>query len=178
MNSHTWGMRLHRRDRSRCWEWITGSRGQDPRADARIAQYAAREPSGPQPVISARAHYDGRPGTTAAARDFTTEVLAGAQATHGLPITARTVEVARLIVSELITNALKHAPGPCLLDLTADGDLQITVWDTSATIPVPQEADAERIGQHGMEIVLMLCRSLDIEPHATGKRVRASLRLP
>ncbi|MDX2683742.1 ATP-binding protein [Streptomyces sp. NY05-11A] len=43
---------------------------------------------------------------------------------------------AALVVSELLSNAIRHAPGPTGLILQLTGDeLAITVWDTSPTTP-------------------------------------------
>jgi anti-sigma regulatory factor (Ser/Thr protein kinase) len=41
----------------------------------------------------------------------------------------------QLVVSELVTNACKYAPGPVLLDLHTDGDIvKVSVWDTDPTL--------------------------------------------
>jgi hypothetical protein len=41
-----------------------------------------------------------------------------------------------LVVSELVSNAYKYAPGPCLLDLeVSDGAVEISVWGTDPTLP-------------------------------------------
>lgn len=50
----------------------------------------------------------------------------------------------RLVVSELITNAARHAPGPGRLDIQeADSGraVRITVWDTSPATPQPRPAN-------------------------------------
>ncbi len=124
------------------------------------------------------AAYDGRPGTASAARRFADGFLARAQTAHGVPVTGALSDTVLLVVSELVTNAAKYAPGPCLLDLelTAD-DITVTVWDTNATLPSARPADPGRIGQHGLEIVLALCRRFDVERHAGGKSIRAHLPL-
>ena len=128
--------------------------------------------------IRAGVSYDGRPGTIAAARDFVAGFLRQAQAEHAVPITALLAEDVRLVVSELVTNAAKYAPGPCLLDLEIlDDILRITLWDTEAALPVPVGADPGRVGCHGMEIVLALCRRYEVERQAGGKRVQVDLAL-
>lgn len=124
------------------------------------------------------AAFDGRSGTTGVARDFAVGFLARAQAEHGVSITARVVDTVRLVVSELITNASKYAPGPHLLEIELTGDTaRVTVWDTEATLPVFHEPDAERIGQHGLEIVRALCRRLESEQRAGGKRISAHIAM-
>jgi anti-sigma regulatory factor (Ser/Thr protein kinase) len=139
-----------------------------------------RRHSAPMDVLAsvAGATYDGGPGTIGAARDFATGFLRRAQEQLGVPVTALLVEDVRLVVSELVTNAAKYAPGPCLLDLEIlDDVLRITLWDTEAALPVPSGADAERVGRHGMEIVLALCRRFEVERQAGGKRVQVDLVL-
>ena len=129
-------------------------------------------------VPAVGAAYDGGPGTIGAARDFATDFLRRAQAEYGVPVTGPLVEDVRLVVSELVTNAAKYAPGPCLLDLEFLEDaLRITLWDTEATMPVPSSADPSRIGRHGLEIVLAVCRRFEVERQAGGKRVQVDLAL-
>jgi anti-sigma regulatory factor (Ser/Thr protein kinase) len=129
-------------------------------------------------VARASAAYDAGTEMIPAARDFVSGYLARAQAEHGLPVTAKAVQIAQLVVSELVTNVAKYAPGPCLLDAEVVGDdLQVTVWDTEAAMPGLAAPDAERVGRHGMEIVLTLCRRFEISRHAGGKRIRVCIAL-
>lgn len=135
----------------------------------------------------AGASYDGRPGTIGAARDFAVAFLHRAQAARGGEASQGLVDDVRLIVSELVSNAAKFAPGPCLLDLevldggpdqeTVGPTLRITLWDTESALPVPSEPDASRIGAHGLEIVLALCRRFEAQRQAGGKRVRIDMAL-
>ncbi|MCX5200215.1 ATP-binding protein [Streptomyces sp. NBC_00237] len=133
--------------------------------------------------FSASATYDGAPGTIGEARDFAGDFLVRAEALHGVPVTTGTAGTVKLVVSELVTNAAKYAPGPCLLDLaigrdrTGLPDLQITVWDTDDSLPRPGAPDPERIGGHGLELVLALCTRYDIQRLAGGKRVRVHVAL-
>ncbi|MFV0132171.1 ATP-binding protein [Streptomyces sp. HMX87] len=87
-------------------------------------------------------------------------------------------DAARLVVSELVTNALRHAPGPCRLELTlVDGGLEIAVSDTGDGFPTFLPRDPRRVGRHGLEIVTRLCDEVITRPHAGGKTVHARLPL-
>ncbi|GHH45668.1 ATP-binding protein [Streptomyces candidus] len=107
-------------------------------------------------------------------RDFLTSV----QAVHGLPVSGRAMGMVQLAVSELVTNARKYAPGPCLLTLEIeDGAVQVSVWDSSTALPLVLPADPARVGQHGLEIVMALCRTFTIQREPVGKRVSVSIVL-
>ncbi|MEU2618243.1 ATP-binding protein [Streptomyces sp. NPDC007157] len=121
---------------------------------------------------------DGADGCIADARNQTSDFLTRAESAPGLPVPARTRELAQLVVSELVTNALKYAPGPVLLRLSAaDGLVEIEVWDTDPTLPLARAADAGRVGQHGLEIVLALVRDFEARREPVGKRIIARLAL-
>ncbi|MEU6100541.1 ATP-binding protein [Streptomyces flaveolus] len=108
------------------------------------------------------------------ARDFLTSV----QAVHGLPVSARAMGMVQLVVSELVTNARKYAPGPCLLDLEVSGGaVQVSVWDGSPTLPSVLAADAGRVGQHGLEIVMAVCQTFCVRREPVGKRIMATIQL-
>ncbi|MEU5096996.1 ATP-binding protein [Streptomyces sp. NPDC020996] len=129
-----------------------------------------------RPVSAAVALGAGEPIAEArrAARRFMAEV----QSVHGIPVSDRAMGTVELVVSELVTNAYKYAPGPCLLDLeVSDGAVEISLWDGDPTLPVPQAADPARVGKHGLEIVMAVCRSFEIRREPVGKRVRATIML-
>ncbi|MGW1997834.1 ATP-binding protein [Embleya sp. NPDC001921] len=122
--------------------------------------------------------YDGAPGTTRRARAFAGCFLERARAIGDVPITTRAAEVVPLVVDELIANAGRYAPGPCLLELEITGhDLHVTVSDGTPTVPVPRGRDIDRVGRHGLEIVRALCAGFAVERNAAGKRVRARIPL-
>ncbi|MEU0968364.1 ATP-binding protein [Streptomyces sp. NPDC005917] len=121
---------------------------------------------------------DGADGCIADARSQTSDFLTRAQSEHGLPVTARTLQLAQLVVSELVTNALKYAPGPVLLRLgVAGGVLEIEVWDTDPTLPLARATNAGRVGQHGLEIVLAVVQGFEVRREPVGKRITARLAL-
>ncbi|MGV9421614.1 ATP-binding protein [Streptomyces sp. NPDC003674] len=99
----------------------------------------------------------------------------------GHPPGRRASQDAQLVVSELITNALRHAPGPCALLLeVAPGrhEVRVTVSDTSQAPPVVRPVDAQRLGGRGLHLVLRICGRLRVTRHAQGKRVSATVPLP
>lgn len=92
----------------------------------------------------------------------------------------RAVQDAQLIASELVTNAIRHAPGPCglRLELSPDGTrLRITVQDGSRRLPVVLPLDGSRVGGHGLRLVTALGATLRVTRLATGKEVTAEVRL-
>jgi anti-sigma regulatory factor (Ser/Thr protein kinase) len=132
----------------------------------------------PGVVLRASAVYGGEPESIAAARSFTSGYLADLQSVHGIPVPSRTIGTAQLVVSELVTNACKYAPGPCLLDCElVGGQLEIAVWDSDGTLPVARAAEPGRIGQHGLEIILALCDGFDVRREPVGKRIRVRIAL-
>jgi anti-sigma regulatory factor (Ser/Thr protein kinase) len=84
-----------------------------------------------------------------------------------------------LVISELFTNAIRHAPGPCgvILEWSAT-ELSLTVWDTSCEQPVVRPPDPRRIGGHGLHLVHGISDHWAIAPHPAGKQVTARIRLP
>ncbi|MBK3603240.1 ATP-binding protein [Streptomyces sp. MBT54] len=136
--------------------------GQEPLADRLITASAVFE--GSADIAEARV----------LARDFLTSV----EADHGLPVSARAMGMVHLVVSELVTNARKYAPGPCRLDLEiSEGAVQISVWDSDTTLPSVQAADAERVGQHGLEIVMAVSQTFCVHREPVGKKITASVVL-
>ncbi|MEU8467282.1 ATP-binding protein [Streptomyces sp. NPDC029006] len=128
-------------------------------------------------VGSVSAAFEGDEGI-AAARDLARSFLSDVQAVHGLPVSGRAMGMVQLVVSELVTNARKYAPGPCLLTLTVgDGAVQVSVWDSDPTLPAVLAPDPDRIGQHGLEIVMAVSQSFAVHREPMGKRVTATVTL-
>ncbi|MGX1914818.1 ATP-binding protein [Streptomyces phaeochromogenes] len=114
----------------------------------------------------------------AEARHSARRFMAEVQAVHGLPVSERAMSMVELVVSELVTNAYKYAPRPCLLDLElSDGAVEISVWDTDPALPAARPADPGRVGQHGLEIAMAVCRSFEVRREPVGKRVKAAIVL-
>ncbi|MBV2356256.1 ATP-binding protein [Streptomyces sp. J2-1] len=110
------------------------------------------------------------------ARDAVAALLA-----HARPEpSAREVQDAQLVVSELVTNAVKHAPGPCGLSLeltVGPRTLRIAVTDSSPEPPRERPPNARRIGGHGLRLVRMLSAGVEVTPLPGGKRVTATVPL-
>ncbi|MGQ5637807.1 MULTISPECIES: ATP-binding protein [unclassified Streptomyces] len=114
----------------------------------------------------------------AEARDLARSFLADMQAVHGVPVSDRVIGMVQLVVSELVTNARKYAPGPCLLTLAIrEGGVEVTMWDSEPCLPVARPADPGRVGQHGLEIVMAVCRSFEMHREPVGKRIVAAVAL-
>lgn len=128
-----------------------------------------------QARLRAAVWYGGRSPVIGEARDFTGAFLDRA-VVRGVAVEGVKRGDALLVVSELVTNAVRHAPGPCTLALDLhEGLLQIAVSDTSGRAPQPQAFGPERLGQHGLEIVVALCARVETSTTERGKTVRAHL---
>ncbi|MEU6390956.1 ATP-binding protein [Streptomyces sp. NPDC046939] len=123
-------------------------------------------------------HYSGEPGCIAQARDFAETFLA--QLTHEwcVDVDRRIAGDVLLVVSELVTNADRHARGPYALELEGTArQITVSVYDSSDAVPRRYPRDPARIGGHGLEIVDMLA-DVTVERVPVGKRVKAVLTLP
>ncbi|GHE97785.1 ATP-binding protein [Streptomyces griseoluteus] len=129
-------------------------------------------------VLHATAALDGDGTVIAQARHLAADFLARVQADHGLPVSQRAMDLTQLVVSELVTNAIKYAPGPVLLDVRIAGDtVEVAVWDSDPVLPVARAADVGRVGQHGLEIVMAVCQSFEAQREPVGKRITARIAL-
>nr|WP_240529874.1 ATP-binding protein [Streptomyces mangrovisoli] len=88
----------------------------------------------------------------------------------------RLVGLVQLVVSELVTNARKYAPGPVAMKVCLVGAaVEIEVWDGDPALPAPRAADPQRVGQHGLEIVKAVADSLVVRRESVGKRIIARI---
>lgn len=127
-----------------------------------------------------RASYalSGDDGCIAEARHHAVAFLDKARTDHYLPVPARARDLTQLVVSELVTNARKYAPGPVLLELCINARaVDVVVRDSDPTVPTVRAADPNRIGQHGLEIVKAVTEALFIEQEPAGKRITARIAL-
>jgi anti-sigma regulatory factor (Ser/Thr protein kinase) len=114
----------------------------------------------------------------AQARHMASAFLTAARDDHGIPVVTATVEIVQLIVSELVTNARKYAPGPGLLRLRVTGAVvRVELWDSNPVVPAARPHDPARIGQHGLEIVRALAQTVTVNRTPLGKRITADIAL-
>ncbi|WP_189980339.1 ATP-binding protein [Streptomyces capoamus] len=131
-----------------------------------------------RPVIQAGVALAGDGEEIARARRIAAAFLARVQGEHGIPVSQRALDLTQLVVSELVTNACKYAPGPVLLDLRVTGGVvEVMVWDSDPVLPVARAADAGRVGQHGLEIVMAVSQGFEAQREPVGKRITARLAL-
>ncbi|WP_037815720.1 ATP-binding protein [Streptomyces sp. NRRL S-1022] len=122
---------------------------------------------------------DGDGHVIAEARHRAVDFLTRVQAEHDLPVSARAMDLTQLVVSELVTNARKYAPGPVLMELRIIGAVvEVVVWDSDPVLPVARAADAGRVGQHGLEIVMAVAQGFEAQREPVGKRITARIALP
>ncbi|WUH89426.1 ATP-binding protein [Streptomyces sp. NBC_00433] len=117
-----------------------------------------------------RVDFDGSSGCIAEARDAA-DLFLRHHAPHGRGTFHGDV---LLVVSELVTNAVRHAPGPLTLRVgLLPGGIGISVRDTSPSLPRARTPD--RTGGRGWFIVQSLARRVHVDPRPGGKTVRAEL---
>jgi anti-sigma regulatory factor (Ser/Thr protein kinase) len=121
---------------------------------------------------------DGDDADIGRARHLAAAFLTQVQDEHGLPVSQRALDLTQLVVSELVTNARKYAPGPVLMDLRVAGDaVEVVVWDSNSALPMARAVDAGRVGQHGLEIVMAVAQSFEAHREPVGKRIAVRVAL-
>ncbi|MCW2615466.1 MAG: ATP-binding region atpase domain protein [Frankiales bacterium] len=81
-----------------------------------------------------------------------------------------------LVVSEMVTNAVRHAAAPVSLEVEADGrQVLVAVNDGSPDAPTARGADADAEGGRGLLLVDLLSAEHGVRPDPPGKTVWAAL---
>ncbi|MEV7529505.1 ATP-binding protein [Streptomyces hydrogenans] len=117
---------------------------------------------------------DHPPGTIAWARDRARSFLDGLVPT----LTSEATDTVVLVVSELVTNALRHGGGTCVLGLAARPDsIEVAVHDPSLHAPRMRTPDLDGgTGGFGWPVVNRLATATSVTSRAFGgKTVSASL---
>jgi anti-sigma regulatory factor (Ser/Thr protein kinase) len=90
---------------------------------------------------------------------------------------AALIEDVLLAVSELVTNAVRHAPGPCWIEVALDGDeVCVSVTDTSSTVPRTRSPQFDGAGGFGLHMLRALTgRGIETRLLQPGKTVSVRL---
>ncbi|MEN8649595.1 PAS domain S-box protein [Streptomyces sp. 21So2-11] len=124
------------------------------------------------PLASASTELDAHPRAVATGRRFLTTTL------HQWHCSEETVEAARLLTSELLTNAVRHARGPIGLHLYhAEAELTVEVTDRSPRLPHPRHAGPDAEDGRGLALVAALADTWGTHPHPGGKTLWFTLAL-
>jgi anti-sigma regulatory factor (Ser/Thr protein kinase) len=123
----------------------------------------------PQVIWTHEAHFSPGARSVSQARGFVADLLRR----HELLLL---VDDARLVVSELVTNALVHAHTHITVTLEGrhDGSVRVTVHDDSSATPVARIAAVTDTGGRGLAIVEHYCSEWGFDVHpGHGKSVWA-----
>jgi anti-sigma regulatory factor (Ser/Thr protein kinase) len=109
-------------------------------------------------------------------------VVAGVRARAARQLAAWGLEemsfTTELIVSELLTNAIRHAEPPIRVRMILDGELSCEVSDGSSTAPHLRRADRYDEGGRGLLLVAQLADRWGSRLTATGKTIWSQQPLP
>ncbi|MFJ2399327.1 ATP-binding protein [Streptomyces sp. NPDC087843] len=111
--------------------------------------------------------------SVADARESTREFLEGLVPA----VAAKAAEIVVLVVSELVTNALRHGGGTCTLDLTAHPDsIEVAVHDRSSQAPRMRTPDLNGgTGGFGWPMVNHLTHATAVTCQAAGGKTVSAL---
>ncbi|MEU9669188.1 ATP-binding protein [Streptomyces bobili] len=141
-------------------------------------QAADEQGAGEHVTLRSSVAWDSGAARAADARRILRALFARAAPSGRSPVPAAQALDAQLVVSELITNAILHAPGPCGLNLQLSaGTLTITVWDTSLEQPKVKETDPRCAGGHGLRLVHTVSDRVIVALGIARKQITAQLHL-
>jgi anti-sigma regulatory factor (Ser/Thr protein kinase) len=88
---------------------------------------------------------------------------------HRLGMSADRVRDGLLVVSELVTNAVRHGRPPARLEVTGEpGRVLLRVHDAAPRPPAPRAATGDRPGGRGLHLVAALTADWGCTPHRDG----------
>ncbi|MEU1570040.1 PAS domain S-box protein [Streptomyces collinus] len=123
------------------------------------------------PLDIARTELPATASAVSAGRSFVVETLAAWGCAH------RADDV-RLLVSEVLTNAVQHAEGPVSLHLRRTAtELAVEVSDLSPQLPQPRLAAQDEESGRGLVLVDTLADSWGVRPEEQGKTIWFAVRL-
>ena len=94
-------------------------------------------------------------------------------------VPAQVSDEATLLTSELIANAVRHAPPPLCLELTVDtAKIRIEVHDSDPVAPVLTRPDFTSSGGRGVWLVDTIASRWGYRPEPPGKLVWFEMDLP
>jgi PAS domain S-box-containing protein len=139
--------------------------------DDDVAILVARvRPMGPAPETR-RLPFDPRPESAAMARGF----LAGVLQSAGL---GAQLDTAVLLASELVTNAVRHATGPCTLIVGIHEDVvEVSVEDGDPRMPAARQASLDDEDGRGLLLVDALADDWGFRALPAGKATWFTIRL-
>jgi anti-sigma regulatory factor (Ser/Thr protein kinase) len=117
-------------------------------------------------------HLDAQPKAAAAARTHTQHQL-----THW-GVDEETAYTTEMIVSELVTNAIRYGTPPVQLRLIKDRTLTCEVHDSNSLAPRLRHAKTIDEGGRGLFIIAQLARNWGVRYSLDGKTVWAEQTLP
>jgi serine phosphatase RsbU (regulator of sigma subunit) len=88
------------------------------------------------------------------------------------------IPVTELLVSELVTNALRYSPGPVTLRIVREGALVCEVGDNSAALPRLRQAGQDEENGRGLQVVSQFAQRWGARRTRTGKVVWCEQPLP
>jgi anti-sigma regulatory factor (Ser/Thr protein kinase) len=92
---------------------------------------------------------------------------------------SQVVEEAQLLVSELVTNAVRYGAPPIELQVRCAGDdrLQVRVRDSEPAVPKARAADADAESGRGLMLVDLVSDAWGHEDDSDGKAIWFTLRV-
>ncbi|WP_432020683.1 SpoIIE family protein phosphatase [Streptomyces sp. 1222.5] len=122
------------------------------------------------PLATAVADLAAAPESVAAGREFLSRTLAA----WGF---AEAMDDARLLLSEVLTNAVQHGQGPIGVHLCrTDADLTVEISDRSPALPQPRQAAEDEESGRGLLLVRALADDWGVRPTDEGKTTWFSLK--
>ncbi|CAN5449556.1 ATP-binding protein [soil metagenome] len=125
----------------------------------------------PEPRVSRAAVFSRDTSSVASAREWLSEFLAD-------EVPAVNVSDAMLLLSELVTNTLRHGAGDIVCRASMrddDGRLCVAVGDASVSLPRVLPVDLRRVGGFGMLLVERIAEQWGVARYPGGKVVWATI---